>query len=200
MRSSSKDNPESYVTPHGPKVQCSHQSDALISPLERRLMSSAGRLSARFFNIRFWSRGSTMQAVVVRRRWPASSAGMVGLQPDEDVQLVIDLDLRLLRPQVRASAGEPDELLHPDFVEFGASGQKRDRSQTITCLTGGQPPSGQAAITASEITGARLADDVVHVTYVSLLDHQRAGRSSIWRRADAGRRIYFQQGTRTQIG
>jgi hypothetical protein len=125
---------------------------------------------------------------------------MEGLQPDEDVQLVIDLELRLLQRQARASAEELDTLLHPDFVEFGASGRKWDRSQRTTSLTGGQLPGGQAAITASEITGARLADDVVHVTYVSLRDRRRARRSSIWRRTDAGWRIYFHQGTLTQIG
>ena len=48
---------------------------------------------------------------------------MEGLQLDEDLQLVIDLELRLLQPQVRASAGELETLLHPDFLEFGASGR-----------------------------------------------------------------------------
>jgi len=105
----------------------------------------------------------------------------------------------LARRRAASSAEELDTLLHPDFVEFGASGRKWDRSQTITSLTGGQPPGGQAAITASEITGARLADDVVHVTCVSLRDRRRARRSSIWRRTDAGWRIYFHQGTLTQI-
>lgn len=79
---------------------------------------------------------------------------MEGLQPDEDVQPGIDLDLRLLQPQVRASAGELEKLLHPDFFEFGASGRTWDRSQTITCLTGELLPSAGAPITASEITGA----------------------------------------------
>jgi hypothetical protein len=46
---------------------------------------------------------------------------MTGLQPDEDVQMVIGLELRLLQPEVRASAGELEKLLHPDFHEFGAS-------------------------------------------------------------------------------
>jgi len=70
---------------------------------------------------------------------PLSSAGMEGLQPDEDVQLVIDLELRLLEPQVRASAGELDRLLHPGFVEFGASGRKWDRSEIIASLIKEQP-------------------------------------------------------------
>ena len=35
---------------------------------------------------------------------------MEGLQLDEDLQMVIDLELRLLQPQVRASAGELETL------------------------------------------------------------------------------------------
>jgi hypothetical protein len=89
---------------------------------------------------------------------------MEGLQPDQDVQLVIGLELRLLQLEARASAGELDQLLHPDFVEFAASGRRWDRSQAITSLTGGQPPGGPR------------------------------------RRTDAGWRIYFHQGTLTQIG
>jgi hypothetical protein len=125
---------------------------------------------------------------------------MEGLQPDEDVQLVIDLELRLLEPQVRASAMELDRLLHPDFFEFGASARKWDRSETITSLTSGQPPGADEPVNALEITGTRLAGDVVHVTYLSLRDRRCARRSSIWRRTNAGWRLYFHQGTLTQTG
>jgi hypothetical protein len=34
---------------------------------------------------------------------------------DQDVQTVIDLELRLLKPEIRAEPGEVDRLLHPDF-------------------------------------------------------------------------------------
>lgn len=129
---------------------------------------------------------------------PLSSAGMEGLQPDGDVQLVIGLELQLLAPRVRASAGELDRLLHPDFVEYGASGRKWDRSEMIASLSRGQPPGGDAPVHALDITGTRLADDVVHVTYLSLRDRRCARRSSIWRRTNAGWRLYFHQGTLTQ--
>ena len=125
---------------------------------------------------------------------------MEELQHDEDVQLVIDLELQLLQPQVRASAAELDGLLHPDFCEFGASGRKWDRSETITSLAGGQPPGGNAPATDLEITGTRLAGDVVHVTYLSLRDRRYARRSSIWRRTDAGWRLYFHQRTPAETG
>jgi hypothetical protein len=124
---------------------------------------------------------------------------MTGLQPDEDVQMVIGLELRLLQPQVRASAGELERLLHPDFHEFGASGRKWDRPGTILALTRERPPAGDAPATASEITGVRLSGDVVHVTYLSRRDQRSARRSSIWLRTGAEWRLYFHQGTLAQI-
>ena len=113
---------------------------------------------------------------------------------------MIDLELRLLQPLVRASPVDLDKLLHPDFIEFGASGRKWDRSQMITSLASGQLPGEEAPIVVSDITGVRLADDVVHVTYVSLRDQRYACRSSIWRRTDTGWRIYFHQGTPANTG
>jgi len=128
-----------------------------------------------------------------------SSGSMDSPEPDKDVQLVIDLELRLLQPLVRASPAEVDKLLHPDFIEFGASGRMWDRAEMITSLACEQP-GGEAPVTASEITAVRLADDVVHVTYVSQRGQRYARRSSIWRRTGEGWRIYFHQGTRTHTG
>lgn len=114
--------------------------------------------------------------------------------------MVIGLELQLLQPQVRASAAELEKLLHPDFHEFGASGRKWDRSDTILALTTGeQPPAEDAPATAAKITGIRLADDVVHVTYLSRRDQRSAHRSFIWLRTGAGWRLYFHQGTLTQV-
>ena len=123
---------------------------------------------------------------------------MTGSQPDEDVQLVIGLELQLLQPQVRASAGELDRLLHPDFCEFGASGRRWDKPEMILALTGEQA-GGDAPATAADIAGIRLADDVVHVTYVSRRDQRDTRRSSIWLRTGTGWRLYFHQGTPSEI-
>ena len=114
--------------------------------------------------------------------------------------MVIGLELRLLQPEVRASAVELEKLLHPDFHEFGASaGRKWDRPGTILALTRERRPAGDAPATAAEITGIRLSDDVVHVTYLSRRDQRSARRSSIWLRTGAQWRLYFHQGTLTQI-
>lgn len=82
------------------------------------------------------------------------------------------------------------------FSEFGASGRRWTRQDTIESLAAEQTVTGQAMIAAvSDLAGARLADDVVHVTYTSQSATRRCHRSSIWRRTPAGWRVYFHQGT-----
>jgi hypothetical protein len=65
-------------------------------------------------------------------------------------------------------------------------------------LTRERPPAEDAPTTTAEIIGIRLADDVVHVTYLSRRDQRSARRSSIWLRTGSGWRLYFHQGTLTQ--
>ncbi|HEX4226449.1 MAG TPA: nuclear transport factor 2 family protein [Pseudonocardiaceae bacterium] len=113
---------------------------------------------------------------------------------DEDVAWVISAELRLLTPEVRRSAAEVERLLHPDFVEFGASGRRWDRAEMIAAigeeLTDGEVPA------VSAVNGVRLADAVVLVTYVTERPDRRARRSSLWRRVNDGTwRLYFHQGT-----
>jgi hypothetical protein len=90
-----------------------------------------------------------------------------------------------------------ESLLHPDFSEFGASGRRWGRAETIAALAAEQPGGEEPSITATEIAGTRLADDVIHLTYVSQRGRRRAHRSSIWLRTQDGWRVYFHQGTLT---
>jgi hypothetical protein len=114
---------------------------------------------------------------------------------DQDVRTVIERELWLLQPQVRAAPGEVEALLHPAFCEFGASGRRWAQADMITSLAAEQPGGEEPFITATEITAARLADDVIHLTYVSQRGERRARRSSIWLRTQDGWRVYFHQGT-----
>lgn len=113
---------------------------------------------------------------------------------DDDVRRVIEQERRLLTAEVRRSAAEVDRLLHPDFVEFGASGRRWDRSAMIaaigTELTDDEPP------VVSAMTGARPADTVVLLTYQTERSGRRVRRSSLWcREQDGTWRLYFHQGT-----
>lgn len=99
-------------------------------------------------------------------------------------------------PAVRAAPELVAELLHPEFVEFGASGRRWDAASVLEVMAGGEvgPP-----IEVTGLTGTRLAADVVHLTYRSDAGGRRARRSSIWRRDARGRwLLWFHQGTLTR--
>jgi len=51
------------------------------------------------------------------------SVGQDGIAGAEDRAEVVRRELLLLDPVVRADVGRVRGLLHPDFVEFGASGR-----------------------------------------------------------------------------
>jgi hypothetical protein len=114
---------------------------------------------------------------------------------DQDVQTVIELELRLLQPGIRAEPGEVEALLHPGFSEFGASGRRWGRTEMIAALAAEQPAGQEPVVTATEMAGTRLGDDAIHLTYVSQRADRRALRSSIWLRTPDGWRVYFHQGT-----
>jgi hypothetical protein len=115
---------------------------------------------------------------------------------DEAVAAAVAGELRLLDPAVRRAPEQLTDLLHPDFLEFGASGRRWSRPDIIEELAAEQNPGGQQAVAeVSDLTGTRLAADVVLVTYVSQRGSRRCRRSSVWRRTPAGWRVFFHQGT-----
>ena len=114
---------------------------------------------------------------------------------DEEVRIAVESELRLLLPEVRGTAELVDGLLDPEFVEVGSSGRRWDRPAIVAALASGEITDTDP-IEATEVAGVRLADDLVHVTYVS----RRTGgapvrRSSLWRRTGGTWRLYYHQGT-----
>lgn len=110
---------------------------------------------------------------------------------DYELDQVIGHEMRLLDPQVRASAEAVTALLHDEFREFGASGRVWDRASIVPAVTAdpGTDP------TVGEITAVRLAPDVILLTYCVTRPGGRTLRSSVWLRDPAGWRLYFHQGT-----
>jgi len=105
---------------------------------------------------------------------------------------VTALERRLLDPAVRADAAAVDALLHPDFMELGASGRVWDRAATLAALAAG---TGAPAIEVFDLVGEQLAEHVVLLTFRTRRAGRVAVRSSIWVR-DRGRwRVRFHQGT-----
>jgi hypothetical protein len=110
---------------------------------------------------------------------------------DEELERVVELELELLRPDVRSDRTRLEELLHPEFIEFGASGRRWQRADIIGSLTA----ETSSKITATDVDARRLAEDVVLVTYQSHTEQRNAWRSSIWCLNDRRWQVLFHQGT-----
>jgi len=112
---------------------------------------------------------------------------------DRELAEVMSRELQLLRPDVRRDPEAVSGLLHEEFREFGASGRVWDRPGTLASLAA---EGGGPAVEAEHMEAARLADDVVLLTYRA---HRPGGRvslrSSVWVRGRAGWQLLFHQGT-----
>lgn len=110
---------------------------------------------------------------------------------DADAREVVDRELALLDPVVRADADTLRAHLHPDFVEYGCSGRVWDRASI-----GAATRESTAPITASDLQVRRLGPDALLLTYRSEVSGRSALRSSTWvREPDRGWVLLFHQGT-----
>src|SRR5687767_4126914 len=108
-----------------------------------------------------------------------------------DLEQVVARELALLEPDVRRDAERVLALLHPDFLEHGASGRVWDRA-SITAVTSGT----DAPIQTTDLQTRYLGADAVLVTYRSREPEREALRSSVWLRdPEAGWLLLFHQGT-----
>ena len=112
-------------------------------------------------------------------------------EADTDLEVVRDLELRLLDPAVRAERAAVERLLHPDFRELGASGRIWDKAAAIELL--GSEPGERAEV--QDLAAERLARDVVLVTYRARTPERSSNRASVWVRHGDSWRVRFHQGT-----
>ncbi|MEW2116256.1 DUF4440 domain-containing protein [Streptomyces sp. NPDC005474] len=118
-------------------------------------------------------------------------------QESADVNEAIAGELRLMDPEFRSS-GEAARLLDPEFVEVGASGRRYTYEEMIAELP--SKPGSTAAgprYEPSAITAVRLAPHLIHLTFETVFNGNRARRSSLWRKTneETGWRMYYHQGT-----
>lgn len=119
------------------------------------------------------------------------------MPPDASDQLISHLtacEHGMWDPTKRYDHGWMARHLHDDFVEFGRSGRRYDRSNIMD----GEPRSLEATLEALRVDP--VADDVAITTYRSTLrveghPDEHANRSSVWVRVDGNWRLRFHQGT-----
>jgi hypothetical protein len=116
----------------------------------------------------------------------------LGNQDLKDLEL---LEESLWRSEVRFDLKRMDEILAPDFFEFGRSGRAYTRKDTLGIPA--QPINAKLPLRNFKV---RLLDtDVAQVTYTSAVTYdgveELARRSSIWSRTERGWQLRFHQGT-----
>jgi hypothetical protein len=108
-------------------------------------------------------------------------------------QEVVDLELSLLRHDVRRDRLRLEALLHPDFVEVGSSGRRWDRAELIAAMVA-EPEQGEPEV--RDMAARAIDRDTVLVTYTTVRDGRSTHRSSTWVRRDARWTVLHHQGTR----
>lgn len=103
---------------------------------------------------------------------------------------VVALELRLLDPAVRSQSAAVLALLHPDFVEFGASGRAWSADGVANAIA-----TDDELIEVAEMTASRLASDVFLLTYRAHRGQLSTLRSSVWLRHEGQWLLRFHQGT-----
>lgn len=118
----------------------------------------------------------------------------MAMEENLDRQL-LTLEERLLRPEVRRSRSELEELLADEFVEHGASGRIYDREGTIAMLLA---EKAAPAATVRDFSVRLLAAEVALATYRLVRSDETvlSLRVSVWIRRGDRWQIAFHQGTR----
>ena len=106
---------------------------------------------------------------------------------------IIRKERQLLDPEVRHKPDLVRALLHPEFVEFGASGRIWNADSITVTLASEQTPD---EITATDFLALPLAADVILLTFKTESAGRACLRSSIWSRSDSDKWLLrFHQGT-----
>lgn len=126
---------------------------------------------------------------------------MKSMESDELLQHLRSLELILQRLDVRRDRARLNELLHESFVEFGRSGRRYDKADTLEELPQNPNPK---VMWSQDFEVAELADGVALLIYRSAnigeegLLFRHSLRSSVWQRTEHGWQMRFHQGTATE--
>ena len=112
-----------------------------------------------------------------------------------DIATLQQLEEALWMPATRFDHSFMENLLAPDFFEYGRSGRVYNRSDCLSVVA----TELQATIPLENLQIRRLTDDTALITYNSEVRYngltERARRSSIWTNNGSQWKIRFHQGT-----
>ena len=108
---------------------------------------------------------------------------------------LLELEVRLLQPDIRHSRESLSLLLAEEFREFGSSGRVYTRSEIIDALAS----ETTAPFSISDFLAVPLSAGAALVTYRASRPGSSSLRSSVWVRRDDRWQILFHQGTKTSL-
>ena len=111
------------------------------------------------------------------------------------------LEIELHQAETRREPARLEELLHPDFEEFGRSGRTYSRSEVVAEFA---DCSDFPDIQAGDFSATAIGERAALLTYVSAHcahsgeRHRHTLRSSLWLLCDGHWQLRFHQGTPTE--
>jgi hypothetical protein len=110
---------------------------------------------------------------------------------------IYELEISLLKPEVRCSFEQLNNLITDDFKEFGSSGlvyAKKDILESLPSST------DKIVCVVSDFEIRSLSEDIVMANFktdrvINNTEMVSSLRTSLWRREDSKWRIFFHQGT-----
>lgn len=111
--------------------------------------------------------------------------------------IIKELELSLLKPEVRSSKDSLDKLLADDFVEIGTSGKKYTKSDILERLPN---TLEKVEYTAIDFSVEMPSKDVAITTFKTERttdgnDKVISQRNSHWRKTDSGWQMFFHEAT-----
>lgn len=113
--------------------------------------------------------------------------------------IIIEQEQALFANDTRNSRTELERLLHPEFIEIGASGRRFNREQIIAELSQEQHQS--SSIVGQRFSVNDISDSAKLLTYELFVEDaqdprsKHSRRSSLWVKTSEGWQIKFHQGT-----
>ena len=114
----------------------------------------------------------------------------------ETEEIIYNLELSLLTPEVRNSSEKLNQLLADDFIEYGSSGLIYNKKITLDKL----PSDNSSVYNIYDFELIPISDSVLQTRYKTDITDSDGNkltslRNSLWRKVEGGWQMFFHQGT-----
>ena len=106
-------------------------------------------------------------------------------------QLIYDLELSLLKPEIRKSPDQLKKLISNEFIEHGSSGFIYNKSDLLKSL----PKEKTEHYLITDFSARELSSNLMLATYKITVNFKRSLRASIWQLNGSDWQMIFHQGT-----